>query len=117
VPPPTQHPQIAALILDDGVVRRILTNDGLAATIPFLATHAAKYRAKMSTVKTKSGGCGGCSSPTAVVHGGDVEYNAIRYFIVNSGVDNQNKIKQALNVKQLRVYYLDPSGNRARATV
>jgi len=113
---PTQHPQIAALILDDGTVRRLLSNDQLVAAIPFLAPFASKYKSTVASSKPKGcGGCGGVSRVTA--SGGDIEYNAVRYHIANAGVDKQNLIKQALNVKQLRVYYLDTAGNRARATV
>src|SRR4029079_17656209 len=107
-------PQIAALILDDGTVRRILSNDALVAAIPILSSYAAKYKAKQGTKTSGCGGCGGSSSTTVV---GDVEYNAVRYHIVNAGLEKQELIKKALNVKQLRVYYLDTGGNRARATV
>ena len=115
-PTANRQPQIAALILDDGTVRRLLSNDALVASIPFLAPFANKYKQAQAS-KPKSSGCGGCGGGTSQVITGDVDYNVVRYQIANAGIEKQALIKTALNVKQLRVYYLDASGNRARATV
>ena len=112
----TAHPQIAALILDDGTVRRILMNDQLVASMPFLHPYAKVLKEKMGSAKPKSG-CGGCGGSQVIFQPGETEYNSVRFFIAQAAVDQQEKIKQALNVKQLRVYYLDAAGNRARATV
>lgn len=97
------------IIIDDGIINRMLRDSQYAAEFPFLANAV-----KTAAAAGKPAGCGGCAKKRKAQT--VVDYNGIKQQIAGLASDRRTKLKQMLGTRQGRVIYRTSDNRTIRLT-
>lgn len=95
------------IVLEDSVIKRLMSNPTAANEFPFLRTLAKQQ----GTAPAKPR-CGSCSSKQRTVQ----DYSAVRQAVARLSDDQKSRLKQLLDTEKIRVLYRDSARRLVKLT-
>lgn len=94
-------------VIDDGLILSLLRDDAFAAKIPCLFN-------KKEIFKTNMSGCGACAQKRQERQ--RKEMATIKTCLANMSPDKKEELKKKLNAEQIRILYVNASGQVVQIT-